>query len=484
MPSRISPLQAPRQYACVRKPTKTESEQRKVSLGITVIQKSDLTRKKPNAKIALVLAGGAVTGGTFKIGGLKALNDFLVNRKVTDFDMYVGVSAGAFVSSFLAAGVSPGEILKTLDGSSEYFDQLSPFHIYWPNLYEFVERPLSYLYRRTTYLPGIFYDSIKALPRVWQPLRDGFMRFCSQPNYSNLELVMRPFAKIIYSTRSMPSLSEALPSGICDNTRLEGFMRKNFEKNHLPNNFKMLKKIRGKSLYILAMDLDTADRVVFGPDEKNDVTISQAVQASSALPMIYKPARIKGVDYIDGAVKRTTNMDLAIRKGADLVICYNPFRPYSNRLVFEYLREEDKYVTKNRRISDSGLLMIFNQVFRTIFHTRIRYFIDQMIMDRSFKGDIILIEPKEDDSTFFEMNPFSFWNRARAARHGFVSVKNTIEGRFEEVSKILASYGIEMTREVVDHDFNQMTKSTSDDAMIMGVLEKESSPRSRLRLVA
>ena len=431
-----------------------------------------------------MLAGGAITGAAFKVGGLKALNDFLVNRKVTDFDMYVGVSAGSFISAFLSSGVTPEEILKTLDGSSERFDQLSPFDLYRPNWLEFAERPLSYLYRRMTYLPGIFYDSIRSLPRLWSPLRDGFVRFCSEPNYSNLEHMLRPLAKIIYSSRAMPSLMEALPSGLFDGKCLEKYIRKNFERNHIANNFKTLKRVRGKSLYIVATDLDTADRVVFGPDEKNDLSISQAVQASSALPMIYKPARIKGVDYIDGGVKRTTNMDLAIRKGAELVICYNPFRPYSNRLVFEYLREEDKYVTKNRRISDSGLLMIFNQVFRTIFHTRIRYFIDQMMVDRTYKGDIILIEPKEDDSNFFEMNPFSFWNRARAARHGFESVKNTIEARFDDVSKILSCYGIEMTREVVNRDYNRMSKSTSDDATIMGVLEKETLPRRKLRLVA
>lgn len=453
-------------------------------MGITIIQKSDLTRKKPNAKVALVLAGGAITGGTFKVGGLKALNDFLVNRKVNDFDTYVGVSAGAFVNAHLASGVTPEEILKILDGTSEHFEQLSPFHIYAPNFAEFLQRPLSYLYRRMTYTPGILYDSMVALPRLWQPLKEGFLRFCSEPNYSNFEHFVRPMAKIIYSSRAMPSIVEAMPSGIFNGAGLEKYVRKNFERNHLTNNFKVLKRVRNKSLYIITTDLDTADRVVMGPDEKNDVTISQAVQASSALPMLYKPARIKGVDYIDGAVKRTTNMDLAIRKGAELVICYNPFRPYSNKLVFEYLREEDKYITKNRRISDSGLLMIFNQVFRTIFHTRIRYFIDQMKVDRSFKGDIILIEPKEDDSTFFEMNPFSFWNRAKAARHGFVSVKNTIEGRFDEVSKILASYGIQMTRDVVDQDFSQMIKSTSDDATIMGVLEKQTVAKRRLRLVA
>lgn len=453
-------------------------------MGITIIQKSDLTRKKPNAKTALVLAGGAITGGTYKVGGLKALNDFLVNRKVTDFDIYVGVSAGGFLAAPLAGGITPEEMLKSLDGSSQNFEQLSPFDIYWPNFREFVERPFSYFYRRMTYLPGIFYDSVQALPKLWAPLRDGFLKFCSEPNYSSFEFMLRPLAKIIYSSRTMPSISEILPSGIFDGRRLEGYLRRNMSRNGLTNDFRALRKKRGKSLYIVATDLDTADRVIFGPDEKNDATISEAVQASAALPLLYKPARIKGADYIDGAVKRTTNMDLAIRKGADLVICYNPFRPYSNRLVLEYIKEEDEYVTKNRRISDHGLLMIFNQVFRTVFHTRIRYFIDQMTMDRNFKGDIILIEPKEDDSTFFEMNPFSFWNRARAARHGFTSVKETIEGRFDEVSKILASYGIEMTREVVDRDFSKMTKSTSDDAIIMSVLEKETSPKRRLQLVA
>lgn len=454
-------------------------------MGLTIVQKSDLSRKKHNPKVALVLAGGAITGGTFKVGGIKALNDFLVNRKVTDFDMYVGVSAGAVIAAQIANGITPEEILKTLDGSSEYFGQLSPFDIYWPNFREFIERPFAYLYRRMTYLPGIMYDSLLALPQLWGPLRDGFIKYISHPSYSNFEHMLRPLAKIIYSTRTMPSLSEALPSGFFDGRRMEKYLRVNMEKNHLTNDFRVLKKYRGKSLYILATDLDTADRVIFGPDEKNDVTVSEAVQASAALPIIFKPARLKGVDYVDGAVKRTTNMDLAIRKGADLVICYNPFRPYNNRLVFEYLREEDKYVTKNRRISDNGLLMIFNQVFRTIFATRIRYFIDQVTMDRNFKGDVILIEPKEDDSTFFEMNPFSFWNRAKAARHGFTSVKNTIEGRFDEVSRILASYGIEMTREIVDRDFHKMHRSTSDDSTIMNVLEKEPSPaKRRLRLVA
>ena len=68
-------------------------------MGITIVQKSDLTVRKRNPRIALVLAGGAISGGGFKLGGLKAFDDFLVNRKTTDFDIYVGLSAGAFLAA-------------------------------------------------------------------------------------------------------------------------------------------------------------------------------------------------------------------------------------------------------------------------------------------------------------------------------------------------------------------------------------------------
>ncbi|MBI2066998.1 MAG: patatin-like phospholipase family protein [Deltaproteobacteria bacterium] len=459
-------------------------------MGITIVQKSDLSKKKSHAKIALVLAGGAITGGTYKVGGLKALDDFLVNRKVTDFDMYVGVSAGGLLAVPLAGGIGPDEILKSLDGSSKLFSQLSPWEVYYPNFREFFERPLGYLYHKMTYFPGILYDSLLAFPKLWKPLRSGFEKFLADPDYSHFESMLRPLAKIAYSGRSMPSLSEAFPSGLFDTRSLERFMRKNLVRNDLPNDFRAFQKINGKSLYICAMNIDSSERVVFGADEKNDVSISEAVQASLSLPPFYKPARIKGIDYIDGAVRKTLNADVAIAKGAQLVICYNPFRPYSNKLVMEYLREEDEYVTRSRRLSSSGIFMILNQVFRTVLHTRVRYFTDQIRSDPKFKGDLILIEPKEDDPVFFEMNPFSFWSRAQAAQHGFNSVRQTIRARYDEVEKILSSYGITMTQELVDLDYETMKKATSDDVTIMSVLEQKGfrgqsrNAISRLRLVA
>src|SRR5437867_12452049 len=85
-------------------------------MGLTIVHKSDLATRKKNPRVALVLAGGAVTGGAYKLGGLKALDDFLVNRKTTDFDIYVGLSAGASLAAPLAGGVTPPAMLRSPDG--------------------------------------------------------------------------------------------------------------------------------------------------------------------------------------------------------------------------------------------------------------------------------------------------------------------------------------------------------------------------------
>ncbi|HKY62768.1 MAG TPA: patatin-like phospholipase family protein [bacterium] len=452
-------------------------------MGIRIVQKSDLTKKKHHSKIALVLAGGAISGGAFKAGGLKALNDFLVNRKVTDFDIYVGTSAGGFLAAPLAGGIPPEEILKSLDGTSEHFSQLTPLDIYNLNWREMIEKPVHYLLERFGYFPNILLDFFQALPNIGDSLKKGFLRFVNEPNYSNYEKMVKPLARALYSGRSAPSILSAMPTGFFDNQPLERFLAENMKRNHLSNHFKVLKRMRGKDLYICAMTLDTSDRAIFGWDEKNDVTISQAVQASTAMPGFYKPVRIKGVDYIDGGVLKTANIDLALEKGAELVICYNPFRPLKNLVNVEYLREKNRYVARDPRISDNGVFGVFNQVFRTLYHQRLQDGIKRLEEDKGFKGDIILVQPKEDDATFFQMNPFAFWTRANAAKSGFESVRMSILDRFDEIKPILASYGIEMTRELVEQDAAKIQRAANDEREIMDVLEGQGGSRSRLRII-
>ncbi|MBX7147997.1 patatin-like phospholipase family protein [bacterium] len=454
-------------------------------MGLTIINKFQPSQKKEASKIALVLAGGAISGGAFKVGGLKALNDYLVNKKVTNFDIYVGLSAGAFLIAPLAGGIPPEEMLASLDGQSKQFSQLSPFHLYRPNVLEFLERPLKFVYGHLTFFPGIIYDLIKAFPSLKLDLVKNLKELLLHPSYSTYEQFMTPLLRVMYATRTIPTIGELMPSGLFDNSSIENFIRDNMKSNRMTNNFKVLKRMSGRSLYISAMDLDTSERVVFGPDEKNDVTISEAIQASTAIPGFYKPACLKGVDYIDGGVRNTANIDIAVAKGADLVICYNPFRPFNNKLVIEYLREENHYVTKSKRISNWGIGMIFNQVFRTLFHSRLMAVIQNYREDPSFKKDVILLQPAEDDSDFFALNPLFFWNRAKAASQGFHSVTESINQNFDKIAPIMQKHGLQFTRERVDMDAMRMAKSNFDDQIVMEVLEDTSiKPKKGFRVVS
>jgi predicted acylesterase/phospholipase RssA len=413
-------------------------------VGLTLIRKSQGVRPKREPVVALVLAGGAVSGGAFKVGGLKALNDFLVGKKITDFDMYVGLSAGAMLASALAAGVTPDEMVAVLEGSSARLRQLRPMDFYNPNWREFIERPSRFAYDLFTYLPGVALDLAVSVPRLGEAVGSAARDFLRSRSYSNFERLVMRLMEHVSPKRRVPNLTNHLPTGFFDNSSLERWLRTNLERLRIPNDFRDFERVRGRKLYVSACDLDTAERAIFGPDENSDVTISQAVQASTALPIFYRPARLNGIDYVDGGVRHTANIDVAIEKGADLIICYNPFRPFMNRV--DSADGGPTWVREGRYLSDRGMKTIVNQVFRTLLHSRLKLGIQRYLADDRFQGDIVLLEPREFDAEFFDVNPIAFWKRNDAIEHGFESVRLTIEQNFDQLSEVLSHWGLEMNR--------------------------------------
>lgn len=413
-------------------------------MGLTLIRKSTGKPRKANPKIALVLAGGAVSGGAFKVGGLKALNDYLVGRTVEDFDTYVGLSAGAVLAVPLASGIGPDEMVRVLEGSSDQFDQLRPFDFYYPNWKEFASRPARYMFELATYLPGVTYDFARGVPTLPETLSDVFPRFFKEPSYTNFEALATRLIEHSGPKRDLPSFSSQFPSGLFDNSQLERWMRRGLEKRGIPNDFRAFVAQRKRELFLSACNLDTAARVIFGADEVADVKISEAMQASSAVPLFFKPARINGTDYIDGGVRNTANIEVAIDKGADLIVCYNPFRPFFNEM--DAAEGTDKYPKKGRYLSDRGMTVIINQVFRTLLHSRLKLGLQRYLNDDRFQGDIVLLEPQEQEAEFFAINPLAFWRRGDAVEHGFTSVRSTVEQNFDALDQVFSRYGIEMSR--------------------------------------
>jgi len=411
-------------------------------VGLTLIRKSEGKRLRPGAKVALVLAGGAVSGGAFKVGGLKALDDFLVARGISDLDIYVGLSAGGLIAVPLAGGIGPDEMVRVLEGTSEKFDQLRPIDFYGLNWREMATRPLKFSYDVLSYIPGVTFDFLRSLPHLPDSVGRAARAFYADPDYTHLEKLLIHVMEITSPKREIPALSNHIPSGIFDNSGLERWLRRSLERIDIPNDFSSFRRRSGKDLYLCAANLDTAERVVFGHDEDDSVTISQAMQASTAMPLFYRPPRINGIDYVDGGVRHTANIDVAIEKGADLIICYNPFRPFVNH---PEQPTEGRYFADGPYLADRGLKAVANQVLRMMLHSRLKLGIARYLADDRFQGDIVLLEPREYDASFFAMNPMAFWKRAEAVQHGFESVRHTILQNYDELSDVFAHHGLEMS---------------------------------------
>jgi NTE family protein len=77
-------------------------------------------------------------------------------------------------------------------------------------------------------------------------------------------------------------------------------------------------------LRVVALELDTGRRVVFGAPDAPRVSVSLAVQASCAVPGVFRPVLADGRTYIDGGAWSPTNIDAAETGRGTRVLCLNP----------------------------------------------------------------------------------------------------------------------------------------------------------------
>ncbi len=171
-----------------------------------------------------------------------------------------------------------------------------------------------------------------------------------------------------------------------------------------------------RDLFIIATDLDTGERIILGKGFNEQIPISLAVAASSALPIFYKPVPIDEREYVDGGLRGTASLDLAIECGADLVVCINPIVPYNNSR-----NNSSEGKSSRRHLSQKGIRSVADQTLRIMSHSGLEYHIKQL-RRRHPDVDIILIEPHSDDYAMFFNNMMKNSARLTVARHGFESV--------------------------------------------------------------
>jgi len=242
-------------------------------------------------------------------------------------------------------------------------------------------------------------------------------------------------------------LAEALPSGLYSGAGLERYVREALSDDGRSDDFRFL----DPELYLTATDLDTCERIVFGAEGWDDVAISTAVRASTALPMVYEPVRVGDRELVDGGIVSTTNLDIAVEAGAKFIVVVNPLVPYVNDFS---ARTTTLTGSRPRRVSDMGFPQIGYQAFKLLAYQRLHEVARQW--EQRYPGvDIVLIEPEPDDELMFQTSIMSFANRVEIARHGFETVTLRLSSDYDHFREICERHGIRISakrvRKVVKH---------------------------------
>ncbi len=359
------------------------------------------TGAKSRRRFGLAIAGGGPLGAYYAIGALHSLSECIVGLDLTRLHCYVGVSSGSVLSACLANGLGTRDLVRLFiidETDSKHARALRPDVFFTPALGEYASR--------VARLPGLLFEAL------WQYLRN--------PSGGELAGALVP-------------LMQSLPAGLFDNSRFERFLRALFEQDGRSNRFDRL----GPRLFVVATNLDTGEAVVFGRDAAPKASISKAVQASTALPGVYRPVRIGDANYVDGALRRTMHASLALDAGDDLVLCINPLVAFSG-----------SGPASGKDLARRGLATVLSQTFRTLIQSRMQ--VGMADYPKAYpRSDILLLEPDRDDERMFFLNLFKYRDRQRLAEHAYQRTRADLRRAGAPLERLLARHGLRLDRKVL-----------------------------------
>ncbi len=360
-------------------------------------------RAKKGGRVGLALAGGGLGGAVYEIGALRALEEALTGIDLNELDVYVGVSAGAFISACLANDLTTAQMCRAILKNEPGEHPFVPETFLTPAVGELVQRTLT--------VPGLLQEAI------WEYLKS--------PRQHTLK-------------ETLTRLARALPVGVFDNEPIRQYLEKIYNLKGRTDDFRAL----DKKLVVVAADLDSGEAVLFGKPPWDEVEISRAVQASTALPGLYPPVQIGERYYVDGVLLKTLHASVALEEGVDLLVCINPIVPVDT------VRAVEQGIMKRGRLIDRGLVTVLSQTLRTLVRSRLdagmaRY------RDRFKDTDIVLLEPKRDDYQMFFRNIFSFKDRHDLCEHAYVATRAELLARADELEPKLARHGITLRRDLL-----------------------------------
>lgn len=380
----------------------------------------------PSAKrIGMALAGGGPEGAIYELGALRALEEAIGGLDLRALDIYVGVSAGACIAANLANQIPLEEMCRAvLRKASAGADDEHPFV---PET--FLQPALGELFRRGTRVPRLLAQAIADWAR-------------------------HPFDLPL--SESLLRLTRALPVAVLDSAPLRRYLRRIYGQPGRTDDFRQL----GRKLVVVAAELESGEAVRFGEPGYDDVPISLAVQASTALPGLYPPVEIDGCHYVDGVLLKTLHASVALDHGAGLVLCVNPIVPVD--MSHRAGSNGNGNGHQENSIVERGLPSVLSQTFRTLIYSRMQVGI-AAYAERYPGADVLLFEPRRDDPRMFFTNIFTFSARKAVCEYAYVATRRDLRERADQLEPVLARHGLRLRRDVLADDSRTIWQSLDFD---------------------
>ena len=206
------------------------------------------------SKVGLVLGGGGVTGAAYEMAALMAI-ELATGWDPNEAEVVVGTSSGAFVTSLVRNGA------LGLDSLVLPTDER----------HDVTERIRAHVFTRGAGVHLRKWVRHGIIPGVRNP---GLTLFLGSPAPYSAEGLARWVETHVGedAARSWPSRPTA----------------------------------------IVAHDIELGCRVPFGTADAPDVSLADAVAASSAVPLVFRPYEVQGRLYVDGGVSSGTHADLVL----------------------------------------------------------------------------------------------------------------------------------------------------------------------------
>ncbi len=368
------------------------------------------SRPSSRPRVGLALAGGGFLGAAYELGVLAALAESVEGLDLNRLDAYVGVSAGGFIAAGLANGKTPHQMVRMFVEDAD--TELDPATML---------RPAARLWMR----------ALRAAPTV-----------ASQTLEAGLSEGLRGAPAVLW--QALERAGRLLPNGLLDARTAERTLARIFAEPGRTNDFRKL----GTELRVVATDIDTGAPVAFGAPGFDEVPISRAVRASSALPGLFAPVRIGERYYVDGVLNKTLHASVALEQGVSLLLCVNPLVPYSRALG-----------TRRGSIARSSLPVILSQSMRTAIRSRMTVGLAKYEITHP-NARIVLFEPRGDDETIFSTRIFTVASRRRVCERAYLQTRADLLSRFDEVERKLDSAGLSLRRAVLEDTSLRLVRTT------------------------